>query len=156
MILPLLNAFLPKLIFIKRSGSVTLHITHITTVPKVIVKQLANIRHIFRQIQKRLLPGNFVAYADDDTMKKFRSSYGLHSPNKQPTCYEHSEISSYIDLILKNNTKSFQSACALEKGSSDCYRMTVFVMKIHFRKLPQVISYRGFKNFENERFMNSL
>ena len=27
---------------------------------------------------------------------------------------------------------------------------------MHFPKLPQVISYRGFKKFENERFMNSL
>ena len=27
---------------------------------------------------------------------------------------------------------------------------------MHFRKLPQVISYRGFKKYENERFMNSL
>ena len=34
--------------------------------------------------------------------------------------------------------------------------MTISVIKMHFRKLPQVISYRGFKKFENERFMNSL
>ena len=88
--------------------------------------------------------------------KNFRNSYGLHSLNKNPTCYKHSEISSCIDLILTNKTKSFQSACALETGSSDCYRMIISVIKMHFRKLPQVISYRGFKKFENARFMNSL
>ena len=27
---------------------------------------------------------------------------------------------------------------------------------MHFHKLPQVMSYRGFKKFENERFMNTL
>ena len=89
-------------------------------------------------------------------MKNVRSSYGLHNPNKQPTCYKNSEISSCIDLILINKGKSFQSTCALRTGSSDCYRMTIFVTKMHFRKLPQVISYRGFKKFEDERSMNSL
>ena len=34
-----------------------------------------------------LIPGNFSACADDETMKNFRSFYGLHSLNKQPTCY---------------------------------------------------------------------
>ena len=69
---------------------------------------------------------------------------------------KHPDISSCIDLILTNKGKSFQSICALEAGSSDCCRMTISVIKMHFRKLPQVISYRGFKKFENKRFMNSL
>ena len=35
--------------------------------------------------------------------------------------------------------------------------MTVSVLKMHFRKLPpKIISYRDCKNFENERFMDSL
>ena len=35
--------------------------------------------------------------------------------------------------------------------------MTISVFKMHFRKLPpKVISYRDFKNFENERFITSL
>ena len=35
--------------------------------------------------------------------------------------------------------------------------MSVPVLKKHFRKLPpKVVTYRDFKNFENERFMNSL
>ena len=89
-------------------------------------------------------------------MKIFRSSYGLRSLNKQLTCNKHSEISSCIDLILTNKVKSFQSASALKTGSSDCYRMTISVIKMHFRKLPQVMSNRAFKKFDNERFMNSL
>ena len=103
-----------------------------------------------------MLPGNFIACADDETMKNFRSSYGLYILNKQPTCYKHSKISSCIDLILTNKAKSFQSACVLETGASDCYRMTISVIKMNFHKLVQVISYRGFKKFENERFVNSL
>ena len=35
--------------------------------------------------------------------------------------------------------------------------MAVSVLKTHFRKLPQkVVTYRDFKKFENERFMESL
>ena len=37
------------------------------------------------------------------------------------------------------------------------HKMTISVLKMHFRKLPpKVINYRDFKKFENERFMNSL
>ena len=35
--------------------------------------------------------------------------------------------------------------------------MTVSVLKTHFRELPpKVVTYRDFKKFENERFMDSL
>ena len=35
--------------------------------------------------------------------------------------------------------------------------MTVSVLKMHFRKLlPKIISYRDYKSFENERFMDAL
>ena len=45
----------------------------------------------------------------------------------------------------------------METGLSDFQRMTISLLKINFRKLPpQVISYTGFKTFENERFINSL
>ena len=114
---------------------------------KIISKTLDTFTTKYENIS---LPGNFNACADDETMKNVRSSY------KQPTCYKNSEISSCIDLILINKGKSFQSTCALRTGSSDCYRMTIFVTKMHFRKLRQVISYRGFKKFEDERSMNSL
>ena len=45
----------------------------------------------------------------------------------------------------------------METGLSGFHRMTISILKMHFRQLPpKVISYRNFKNFENERFMNSL
>ena len=35
--------------------------------------------------------------------------------------------------------------------------MTVSLLKTHFRKLPpKVVTYRDFKKFENEKFMDSL
>ena len=87
-------------------------------------------------------------------MKVFCSSYRLKSLIKQPTCCKNPCC---IDLILTNKPENFQSTCVIETGLSDFYRMTPSVLKMHFRKLPpKVISYREFKKFENERFMDSL
>ena len=90
-------------------------------------------------------------------MKNFCNSYSLKSLIKQPTCYKKPENPSCIDLILTDKPRSFQSTCVIETGLSDFHRMTVSVLKMHFRKLPpKIIRYRDYKSFENERFMDSL
>ena len=59
--------------------------------------------------------------------------------------------------MLTNKPRSFQTECVIETGLSDFHRMTVSVLKMHFRKLPpKVINHRRFKKFDNEKFMNSL
>ena len=53
--------------------------------------------------------------------------------------------------------KSIQSKCVIESGLSGFHRMAISVLKMHFHKLPpKFVSYRDFKQFENERFINSL
>ena len=104
-----------------------------------------------------LLLGDFNTCVDDEAMKTFCSSYCLNSLIKQATCFKNSENPRCIDLILTNKTRSFQNTCVIETGLSDFHRMTISVFKMHFRKLPpKVISYRNFKNFENERFITFL
>ena len=67
---------------------------------------------------------------------------------KQSTCFKNSEKPSCIDLILTKKPKSFQSACVIETRLSDFQRMIVFVLKMHFRKLPpRVINYSDFSNY---------
>ena len=45
----------------------------------------------------------------------------------------------------------------METGLSNFYRITVSVLKMHFRKLsPKILTYRDFKTFENETFMDFL
>ena len=45
----------------------------------------------------------------------------------------------------------------IETGLSDFHRMVAAVMKTHFPKMkPQVISYRKYKDFHNETFLDSL
>ena len=68
-----------------------------------------------------------------------------------------SENPSCIDLILTNKPKSFQGTYVIETGLSDFHRMTLAVLKTHYRKLPpRIINYRDFSNFDNAAFMYCL
>ena len=66
-------------------------------------------------------------------MRNFCNSYSLNSLIKQPTRFKNLEDP---DLILTNKPRSFQSTCVIEKGLSYFHRLTVSVLKMHFRKLP--------------------
>ena len=104
-----------------------------------------------------MLLGDFNVCVDDETMRNFCNSYNLNSLIKQPTCFKNPENPSCINLILTNKPRSFQSTCVIETGLSDFHRMTVSVLKSNFRKLPRkIVTYRDFKRFENERFIDSL
>ena len=59
--------------------------------------------------------------------------------------------------MLANEPRSFQTKCVIETGLSDFRKMTISVLKMHFRKLPpKIINYKDFITFDNKRFMNSL
>ena len=59
--------------------------------------------------------------------------------------------------MLTNKPCFFQTKCVIETGLSDFHRMTIYVLKMHFWKLPpKVIKYMDFKKIDNEMFMNSL
>ena len=90
-------------------------------------------------------------------MKSFCETYNLTNLIKQPTRFKNPGKPSCIDLVLTNRPKSFQTTCVIETGLSDFHRMTVSVLKMHFRKLPpRIISYRDFSNYHNTNFINSL
>ena len=104
-----------------------------------------------------VLLGDFNACVDDEALQTFCKSYSFNSLIKQPTCFKNPKNPSCIDLTLTSKPRSFQTKCVIETGLSDFHRMTISVLKMHFRKLPpKIISYRDFKKFDNERFMDSL
>ena len=104
-----------------------------------------------------VLLGDFNACVDDEALQTFCKFYSLHSLIKQPACFKNPENPSCIDLILANKPRSFQTKCVIETGLSDFHRMTISVLKMHFRKLPpNVINYRNFKKFDYKRFTDSL
>ena len=101
--------------------------------------------------------GDFNAGVLETPMTSFCESYNLKSIIKQPTCFKNPEKPSCIDLILTNRPKSFQSTRVTRTGLSDFHRMTVSVLKMHFKKLPpKVITYSNFSNYDYANFTNSL
>ena len=62
-----------------------------------------------------------------------------------------------IDLILTNKPSYFQHSNVFETGLSDFHLLTVTEFKMGFQKLkPQVITYRNYKNFNNDRFQADI
>ena len=82
-----------------------------------------------------ILPGDFNVCVDDETMRNSCNSYSLNSRIKQPTCFKNLENPSYIDLILTNKPRSFQSTCVTETGLSDFQRMTTTTKSRHIQRL---------------------
>ena len=130
------------------------HKNNICTHLEVVTKTLDS---YYSKYENVIFLGDFNAGVLETPMTSFCESYNLKSIIKQPTCFDNPDKPSCIDLILTNRPKSFQSTCVIETGLSDFYRMTVTVLKMHFRKLPpKVITYRNFSNYDNANFINSL
>ena len=83
-------------------------------------------------------------------MKVFCDSYEFKNLIKDATCYMQY-------LILTNNPNSFQNSGVIETGLSDFHKMTVTVMKTTFEKLkPNIIHYRDYRKFSNDKFRENL
>ena len=87
----------------------------------------------------------------ESAMENFCGTYRLHNliknPNK-PSC---------IDLLLTNFPKSFLKSKTLETGLSDFHKLTLTVLKIHYKKQKLlVVTCRNYKNFSNESFRTEL
>ena len=59
---------------------------------------------------------DFNAGTEEIPMKSDCEPYNLTSLIKQPTCFKNPEKPSFIDLILTNKPKLFQSTCLIETG----------------------------------------
>ena len=81
-------------------------------------------------------------------MQSFCDKYSLKSLIRQPTYYKNFEKPTFIDLILTNMPRSFESTCVIETGLSDFHLMTLTFMRKNFRKIkPSIINYRSYNNF---------
>ena len=104
-----------------------------------------------------IIIGDFNAEISEIAMKEFCETYSMTSLNKEPTCFKSIDNPSCIDLILTNKIRSFQNTMLCETGLSDFHKMTLTVIKTCFKKLkPQIISYRDYKNFQNDVFRRDL
>ena len=104
-----------------------------------------------------MLVGDFNAEETEPCLNSFLSEYNLTNIVKDKTCFKSIENPSCIDLVLTNNSHSFQHTQAICSGLSDYHKMVVTVLKNTFRKSkPKEIFYRTYKNFDNEKFKSDL
>ena len=94
---------------------------------------------------------------EDFPMKTFGEIYKLRNLTKEPICFKNPENPTCIDLTLTNQPVSFKNTYVIQTVLSDFHKMIVAVMKMHFPKMkPQFVSYRKYKDFHNETFLDSL
>ena len=75
---------------------------------------------------------------------------------KTETCFTKSH-NSLINLFLTNKPLSFQKKHVTETGLSDYHKLISTFFKSHFTRLrPKVITYRNYKKFDENLFVNDL
>ena len=90
-------------------------------------------------------------------MKEFCSLNGLKNLINEARCYRYSEKQTYIDLILTNQPTIFPCSAVLETGLSDFHLRTATEFKMSFQKCkPHIITYRKYKNYNNDVFRSEI
>ena len=105
-------------------------------------KNISNfLDHISKEIDNLLpnyenliLLGDLNSEMSEQAMLDFSETYNLTNLITEPTCYKSVENPSCIDLMLTNRNRCFESPMTIETGLSDCHKMTVAVMKKHYKK----------------------
>ena len=93
-----------------------------------------------------LIVGDFNSEMTKSAMEKFCGTYHLHNLIKDPTCFKNTDKSSFIDLLLTNFPNSFIKSQTLETGLLDFHKLTLTVLKTHYKKQkPLVETYRDYK-----------
>ena len=89
-------------------------------------------------------------------LDQFCELFNLTNLIKTETCFTMSH-KSLIDLFLTNKPLSFQKTHVTETGLSDYHKLMSSFFKSYFSRLrPKVITYRNYKNFDENVFLNDL
>ena len=91
-----------------------------------------------------------------NNLSDFCNLFHLTNIVKSDTCFTKTHTS-LIDLILTNKPSSFNTTLVTETGLSDYHKMITTFFKLHFSRLrPKVITYRNYKKFPEEKFLNDM
>ena len=119
--------------------------------------KLDNALDVYSNCENILLVGDFNAQIWETCLDTFLYQYEFKDLNKERTCYKNSENPSNIDFILTNNPRSFSNTSKLFTGLSDFHKLVLSVFKTIFCiSKPKEITYKNFKNFEEESFNQEL
>ena len=90
-------------------------------------------------------------------MSNFMEVYNFKNLTKGSTCFKNPNKLSCIGFISTNRKKQFMPCALIETGISDFHKMTVTVLRSHFRKREaKIIKYRSNKNFCKDSFRQQL
>ena len=104
-----------------------------------------------------ILLGDFNIEPEENIFKEFCDIHNFRNLVKGPTCFKNPHNPSCIDLILTNRPKSFQNTTLVDTGLSDFHKLTITILKTHFKKAPpKIISYRDYKNYSSHSFRKDL
>ena len=79
-------------------------------------KNLALHSSLFENV---IVVGNFNIEADNNEILNFCDTFYFANLVEEPTCYKNPDKLSYIDLILTNESNSFQNTDVIETDLSD-------------------------------------
>ena len=103
---------------------------------------------------KFILVGDFNVQVGESSLDDFMLEFGAKCLVKDFTCFKSITNPSCIDLVLTNKSRSFLKSSVIETGLSDFHRLTITIINTNFQKqTPEILSYRNYKYFDNEHFM---
>ena len=121
---------------------------------KTLGKQLDTYLPLYDNV---IIMGDFNSEPHEFDMSEFCAIYGLKNMVNEPTCFKSKEKPSCVDLILTNKFRNFQSTVTIESGLSDFHKMTVTILKTHFKKgPPTIITYRDYSRYSLPNFRSDL
>ena len=98
---------------------------------------------------------NLLSY-EHDKLEEFCNLFDLSNLLKSNTCFTKTH-SSKTDLILTNNSNSFQKSGTTETFLSEFHKVISEFFKLHFSSpSPKAIYCRNYENFDESKFIEDL
>ena len=80
-----------------------------------------------------LILGDLNSELKDRCLNDFSDVNNFKSLNKKPACFENSNNSSCIDLLVTNRSRYFQNTSTIETGISDFHMLVVTVLNMFYK-----------------------
>jgi len=84
-------------------------------------------------------------------------SLNLQNVVTEPTCFKNVHAPTLLDAILTNNKRCIIDTLNIDVGISDCHNLVGIAVRTHVLKRGlRVISYRSYKSFDENSYINDL
>ena len=123
----------------------------------IILIILIKLLTLYSNYENVLLVGDFNTEITEYYIESFLYKHELSNLVKEKTCFENMQNPSCIDLLLTNNSCTFQQTTTFCSGISDCHKLVLTVLNMSIPKgNPRQITHRDYKKFDSLKFNNEL